>query len=118
MVNIQAYQEARPAPAQSKVLRDSLISERHELVDSITALNALIDAKQDRAIRDSGNVARVFRMLVTRLAKKRFATVPHEVRRRACVLAQHHKAMILEIDAALGRLDECQSRNAIVSRAA
>ncbi len=105
-MNIPAHPEAPLTPAQFEELRDCLTNERQELAGSITALNALIDAKQDCEIRDSGNVASVFMMLVIRLAKKRIATVPEEIRRRACIIAKHHKTMIFEIDAALGRLDE------------
>ncbi len=105
-VNIQAHPEALLTPAQLEELRDCLTSERQELAGSITALNALIEAKQNCEIRDSGNVARVLMMLVIRLVNKRFASVPEEIRRRACIIAKHHKRMISEIDAALGRLDE------------
>ncbi len=105
-MNIQAHPEALLTLAQLEELRDCLTSERQELAGSITALSALIEAKQDCEIRRSGNVARVFMTLVIRLAKKRFATVPDEICRRASIIAKHHKRMIFEIDAALGRLDE------------
>ena len=107
-VNIQAHPEALLTPAQLEELRDCLTSERQELAGSITALNALIEAKQNCEIRDSGNVARVLMMLVIRLANKRFASVPGEIRGRACIIAKRHKTTISEIDAALGRLDEGQ----------
>ena len=105
-MKIRAHPEALLTPAQLEELRECLTSERQELAGSITALNTLIEAKQDCEIRDSGSVARVLMMLVIRLANKRFATVPEEIRRRACIIAKHHKRMVFEIDAALGRLDE------------
>jgi hypothetical protein len=105
-VNIPAHPEAPLTHSQFEELRDCLTNERQELAGSITALNALIDARQDCENRDSGNVASVFMTLVIRVAKKRIATVPEEFRRRACIMAKHHKTMIFEIDAALGRLDE------------
>ncbi len=115
-MNIQAHPEALLTPVQLDELRSSLNNERQELAGSIAALNALIEANRDREIRPSGNTASVFILSVIRLANKKFATVPQEIRGRAYTIAEHHKTMIIEIDAALGRIDEREYQRSTYSR--
>ena len=86
-MKIQLNPDAQLSLEQLEQLRDRLVEERRTLTESIASQNEVIEARRDCGDRDAADVASL-----------------EESGQRASVIADHHRATIAEIDAALGRM--------------
>lgn len=86
-MNIRAHPDAELDQAQLEKLASRLVGKRRELADMFDALNQQITAKDDCSVADAAQAASL-----------------QEGRVHASSLADHNRATIAEIDAALERM--------------